>query len=324
MGGSAQKSDIGRLICSLKGGRPDRTPNFEIVIDRLNFSKILGRDAGGGSWNVPPEALLEVARRCGQDAIPCPLHHSGAKEGSVETMLDFERLPKPDFGVRREKLKSYLKAVEGSGVGVCACFSGPLTPSYMLCGPIPIQSFMLKIYDSPELIDALLDYNMNFALSLIEAIADLPFDFLYIGDDVTGFMSPEHLASLWAPREERIIKAAKATGRPVLAHCCGPLADVLPYFSKWGVDAVNPIQTNVNDIYKIREDFPSLALVGNVDVNDILTFGTPETASASARELISRLAPAGGYVMASSHSILDSVKLENYCAMIRTAWESRI
>jgi uroporphyrinogen-III decarboxylase len=178
------------------------------------------------------------------------------------------------------------------------------------------------VYSAPHIVDALLDFYTEYTLAVIRAIRDLPFDFFYIGDDVTGFVSPEHLDALWARRHERIIRAAQETGKPVLCHCCGPQAEALPYFSRWGVDAVHPLQAGVNDIYAVRERYPNLTLVGNMDVN-LLSFGSPADVAANTLEHLDRLGPAGRYVACSSHSIIDSVRPENYRAMLETAWNWR-
>jgi len=189
----------------------------------------------------------------------------------------------------------------------------------MATGPIPIQSFMELIHDQPDLVDRLMDTVTDYYLDVIGAAGDMPFDLWYIGDDVTGFMSPAMLKELWARRHERIVRAAQETGKPIICHCCGDQTEVLPYFAHWGVDAVHPLQPDMNDIYAVREQYPELALVGNISVQDVLTFGTPEEVARDTEEHIARLGDAGGYIVGSSHSIIDSIPPENYEAMVRTA-----
>ena len=190
----------------------------------------------------------------------------------------------------------------------------------MASGPIPIQSFLYMIYSDPAVVEGLLDFYASYSVAVIHAIADMPFDFFYIGDDVTGFVSPEQLDHLWAQRHERIVRAALDTGKPVLCHCCGSQKEVLPYFDRWGVQAVHPLQPDMNDIYAVREQYPHLALVGNISVQETLTFGSPEDVAADTLDHLRSLAPFGGYVVGSSHSIIDSVPPENYRAMVETVW----
>ncbi|MBN8216436.1 MAG: hypothetical protein J0L75_07315, partial [Spirochaetes bacterium] len=183
------------------------------------------------------------------------------------------------------------------------------------------QSFMLLIHDEPDLVDALLDFYLEYDLRLIEAFRGLPFDFWYLGDDVTGMMGRSHLERLWKPRQSRIVRAMKASGKPILMHCCGPVAEILPWVDEWEIEALHPIQPVVNDIAAIRRAHPKLTLVGNLDIN-LLSTAQPRAVRAEADALLSGLRGDGGYVLCSSHSIIDSVEPENFLAMARAAWES--
>jgi len=313
--------DARRLVTVLRGGKADRVPNFEIVINRRNLAAILEKEPSGTSlWNIPPEEALAVVLAVRQDAIPCPLQFY-LPRGSVYTGDDLQGVRIPEISERRDKLSKFLSVAAGTGVGVCACLSGPFTASCMTSGPAPIESFLLMIYEDPETVERLLDFYTSYSIAVIQGIHDLPFDFFYIGDDVTGFVRPGHLEELWAGRHEKIIRAALDTGKPVLCHCCGSQKEVLPYFNRWGVHAIHPLQPDMNDIYSVRKEYPHIALVGNISVQDVLSFGTPEAVRADTLNHLERLAPDGGYVVGSSHSIIDSVPPENYRAMLNATWE---
>jgi uroporphyrinogen decarboxylase len=58
-----------------------------------------------------------------------------------------------------------------------------------------------------------------------------------------------------------------------------------------------------------------LTLIGNIDV-DLLARGTPEQVEAQVKLRISQLAKGGGFLLASSNSVCDYVKPENYTAML--------
>jgi len=317
---SVKIPDINRLLAAFAHREADRVPNFEITINGRGISHILGTQTDQGLWQLSPESSVEVVNRIGQDAIPCPIQFH-LEKASICSNEDFDRIKKsvayPDV---KSKLESYLKRSLGTKIGVCPCLSGPLTASYVAAGPISIESFMIMIFEQPELVESLLDFYTEYTLNAINKIKDLPFHFLYIGDDVTGFIGPDRLGDLWAERHEKIITAAKATGRPVMCHCCGPMADVLPYFRKWEIDAIHPMQPNVNNIYQIHRDYPEFALVGNIDIN-LLSFGTKEEIMVDTKKHIDSLSDDNSYVVCSSHSIIDSVVPENYLAMIQSAWE---
>lgn len=326
---NAATSDIRRLLAALHHEKFDRVPNFDILIDDRSTRHILGMPPGGERvtlWSLPPEDAIRLVQAVGQDAIACSMTWQTDPWGAIRSHADADKIVPPDPRLARAKLERYLAAAEGTGVGVCARLSGPMTLTYLTLGPVPIESFMYLIYDQPDLVERVMDIYLDYHLRLIDAIKDLPYHFYYIGDDISSttgpMISPADIARLWAPRTSRLIRAANATGRPILFHCCGMQAPILPYMVEWGVNAVHPIQPVANDIYAMHAEYGKhLTLVGNIDVADVLSYGTPEEVRQSVREHIERLAGDGGYVVCSSHSIIDSVPPENYLAMCKATRE---
>jgi len=103
-------------------------------------------------------------------------------------------------------------------------------------------------------------------------------------------------------------------------HCCGNLHEVLPYLVELGVDAVTPVQANCNDIYAIKRAVgDKLCISGNMAIDGVLAFGTPQEVKEDTKAHIDGLAYDGGYICASSHSICDAIPPDNYFAMIETA-----
>ncbi len=319
---NVQHSHIDRLLNALQRKPVDRVPNFEIIVDNRSTRKLLGMPAEGSSvtsWTVAPQDAVRLARMTGQDAIVCSLTWM-AEEGSIESRADADAIVIPDPVDARGSMQACLDAIQGTNLGVVARLTGPLTLTYMAMGPVPIESFMMWLYDDLELVEHLMDMFVDYHLRLIDAISDMPYHLYYIGDDVSSstgpMISPHHLAELWAPRARRLVQAAKATGKPIIFHCCGMQAPILPYLVKWGVNAVHPIQPVANDIYRMKADWGEhLTLIGNIDAAGVLTSGTPDEVRAEVREHIDRLANDGGYVVCSSHSIVDSIPPENYLAM---------
>lgn len=317
------KSDIERLLAALYHVKMDCVPNFEVMLGPEILSRLLGKKVVDDLWSIDPYYAVQAAQVAGQDAIPCPLRFS-FPEGSITSHQDVDKFAAPIPSKQRARLKAYLKAVQGTRVGVGVSISGPLTPTYMSCGPIPIQSFMYLIYDQPDLIERLMDIYTGYYSGVIQAVADLPFHFFYIGDDVCSnagpLISPQHLEKYWVPRVRKIVQVALSTEKPVIFHCCGELSSVLPYLVQWGIHAVHPIQPVVNDIYTIHALYGErLTLIGNMDVASILSYGTPQEVAEDTRFHINRLSKNGGYVVASSHSITASVPFDNYMAMVSEA-----
>ena len=61
-----------------------------------------------------------------------------------------------------------------------------------------------------------------------------------------------------------------------------------------------------------------MALKGNVDCAQTLTFGSPEEVVEATKAALRQGMPGGGFILSSSNSIHSAVKPENYMAMLKT------
>jgi uroporphyrinogen decarboxylase len=64
-----------------------------------------------------------------------------------------------------------------------------------------------------------------------------------------------------------------------------------------------------------------LTLCGAIDTQKILPFGTPEEVRQEVKRVIEILAPGGGYMLSSVHTIMNEVPPENILAMVDAAVE---
>lgn len=316
-------SNIDRLLKTFKHEKTDRVPNFEIQIGARSVAHILNQNGYKQTfWAMPPEDAVALVTAIGQDAIVCSICPPMPPHGSIQTPDDLAAYLNADIDIAtmRAKLQTYLNAVVGTDIGVVLRLGGPMTQTYMSCGPVPVQSFMLMLYDQPELIDACMDLYTGWMLKIIDACKNMPFHLYYIGDDLCDNKGPmislELINRIWAPHYQHIIAAAHATKRPVICHCCGNQTSVIPYWLKWGVEAWHPLQSGANDIYSIKKNYGDrVTLIGNISVG-VLSSGTQDEVREDVRRHIDVLARDGGYVVCSDHSIIDSVIPENFQTMI--------
>ncbi|MEN3203792.1 MAG: uroporphyrinogen decarboxylase family protein, partial [Atribacterota bacterium] len=70
------------------------------------------------------------------------------------------------------------------------------------------------------------------------------------------------------------------------------------------------------DIGLLREAYPELCLIGNVNNKTTLVLGKPEDVMAEAAECVLAAGLQGRYILASDHSIHHDVPTENVLAMI--------
>jgi len=115
------------------------------------------------------------------------------------------------------------------------------------------------------------------------------------------------------------------TKAKVFFHTDGDVFDLIDDFVEIGIDILNPIQTaagKMADLAGLKQRYgKNLVLCGAVDTQRVLPYGTPETVRQEVRRVLEILAPGGGYMLASVHTIMDEVPPENILAMVDAAAE---
>ncbi|MFX0139340.1 MAG: uroporphyrinogen decarboxylase family protein, partial [Candidatus Hodarchaeota archaeon] len=100
---------------------------------------------------------------------------------------------------------------------------------------------------------------------------------------------------------------------------CGDIFPIFEDLVKAGIDVINPIEpTTANpeyDIFRLNKKFgDTITFCGNLSPQMLAT-GEISEVEAYTKRLIQELAPGGGYIFSSGHSINPAVKLENFLAM---------
>jgi uroporphyrinogen decarboxylase len=320
-----REPDIRRLVGAMRHEKVDAVPNFEDIIDPRVVSSVLGKPSPD-SPSLPIQDAIELARRTGQDAVT----RGGGSFPSVDGMFcdwpDIDRWRPPDYSPFRASLEADCRALEGTGIGLNLVLAGPFFSTYLAVGPIKIQDFLIKLYDDLPFVERLFDIQLHDQLRKLETVMDLPISLFGISDDTcdaNGFMcSPDLMDRIWAPRIGKLVDLARQKRIPIHWHCCGKLDQVIPYVLRWGIDTVQPIQPLCNDIYALKSRYDDqVSFRGNINIQGVLAFGTPEEVRADVRAHIDRLATGGGYIVGSSHSVTDAIPPENYRAMIEATWE---
>jgi uroporphyrinogen decarboxylase len=132
------------------------------------------------------------------------------------------------------------------------------------------------------------------------------------------FMSPDMWREYFKPYYKRIIEDAKKFDLIVYFHCCGNLYDVIPDLIEIGVDILDPIQTsarrmNFNDL---KRDFgKDLCFHGGVDMQQLLSKGTPEQIKEEVSKIKDLFACQGGLLLGPSHVLTRDIPVRNVVAM---------
>ena len=170
-----------------------------------------------------------------------------------------------------------------------------------------------------KIIDYLADWQTEIGLEMIDAGVDS----IMIGEDFADsrgtFMSPTHFREFILPALKRQTQMLRKSV-PVILHHCGNISSVLEdIINETGADGLHPLQPEAMNIADVKRRVGDrVCLWGNISVNT-LSLGSPEDVAKEVKERIKDCAPGGGYILGSSHSLIDSVKVENLYAMIKAA-----
>ena len=252
------------------------------------------------------------------------LYYMGGTINNFEEYEEFP-LPDPDSPLRENMFKS-AKEIEEECKGKICCAPGITGMMEMTWEGFGLQNFsrlLVSRKNSKKVFDDRGKFSVEMVKRLIEWGATGP---MLIFDDYGYkkglFMSPRNYREFVLPWLERICKTAHKGGLQVILHSCGDIYQIFEDIIKSGVDAINPIEpTTANpdyNIFKLHEKYGSeITFVGNVSPQD-LSDKEPSIIRAYTKKLIKKVAPGGGFILSSGHSINPSVRLNNFLAMRET------
>ena len=326
-----------RMMRVLQRQVPDRVPHFEWLVDRRvrealypgcknnnDFAVHMGHDA------VIFDPIF-TKERVGSDrwrsewgfvTQDTPEEHGIEVESPIKTMADFEQFSPPDphdparYTVIEEAVEQYRgdKAVI---VHLNDVFS---LPRYLM----GMQDLLMAIALEPELVKALVEMSVDYNLKLAKEITARGVKIVYTGDDIAYnkglLMSPTHFRELLYPGFLRVMSGFKELGLYVIKHTDGNLWSIMDLLVDSGFDCLDPIDPQAGmDLGEVKAKYGDrVALKGNVDCADLMTFGTVEETIEATKTALRQGMPGGGYILSSSNSIHSAVKPENYAAMMRT------
>jgi uroporphyrinogen-III decarboxylase len=196
---------------------------------------------------------------------------------------------------------------------------------------LTFEGLSYKMYDNPELVDALLthvvDYYFEVSRRIFDAAADV-IDIFFIGNDFGGQTGPligeKHFRRFYMPHLKRLADLGHDYGLKVLMHCCGGFVPLIPAMIEAGLDGVQALQPTCRgmDPAELKAAFgDKLVLMGAVDTQ-MLIEGTPEQARAETRRVMAIMKPGGGYICSPSHDyLLPETPVKNVLALYETVRE---
>lgn len=341
-----------RFITALRGGQPDYVPLFEFpcsqnlyeymlgyrpqyyeAADVINLSLDLGLDGAfipyGGFKGYTARVDKKIDEQTYIDEWGTTYKDTGASwpvAGPVGYPIrikqDLKRYKSPDptLSARLDGIR-IAKELAGDHVAVMGGINGPLTVAHMLSG---LDILMVSIYEDPSFVDDLLKIGYEYYLEACKQMIAVGVDAICIAEDMgystSLFMSPNSFRHHLFPLLDSLIRLIKSSDIPVFLHCDGNINQILDDLVGLGINGLHPLERKSNmDIFAIKEKYGDhLCLIGNVDSSGALCNGTPDDIRAQVFQLYDKVAPGGGFILASDSDLRDDMPIENILAMFET------
>jgi hypothetical protein len=190
-----------------------------------------------------------------------------------------------------------------------------LTELYTTIG---FERFSIWLHDHPELIADALRYYAELNTRWTDLVArERLCPLIFIGEDIAAnhglLFRPSWLRKHFITYLKRICHPLAETGIKIIFHSDGNTMEILDELIDAGIDGLHPIEPAAGmDLAYLKCHYgENLILVGGVDANKTLPFGTKAEIQAAVEKCIKTAGRGGGYFIGSSGEIGPAVPLEN-------------
>lgn len=333
--------DYTRILQTFRFKEPDRVPTMELLIDLPVQEQFLGRPiktlddeiefyakAGYDFFyqkasyefpGIPPVLAFgtDIRRAAQKDRSDISFDPHGERPLKDRAGFARYRWPAPD-AIDYSNMDRAAQLIP-EGMGIVAGVGGIFARAWILMG---FDTFCTELADDPDYVGEVFEAIGSVQVEVARRLVRKPRVFaLWYSDDfayVSGPMvSPAAVRRHLFPHMRKMVGIAHDAGLPFIYHGCGNLLSVLDDLLNMGIDALHPIEPKAMNIYELKQRlYGRVAIIGNVDVGEVLTRGTAKAIEADVKEHIRRLAPGGGYAISSSNSISYYVPIDNYRAFL--------
>jgi uroporphyrinogen decarboxylase len=265
-------------------------------------------------WGLQPGLRMHGAGTAG---------HPLARAQSVQDILDYP-WPSPDWF-------DYPGANQSAAAygGHFVVFGGFSPIFYLIADLCGMEKALLDVIMNPELIHALVDRIVEFYTGYFSRVAVVcrgNVDAIAFGDDFSGqlnmLLSPAHWREYFKPAWSRLFSIVKGYGYKIMFHSCGSVYPVIPDLIEIGLDVLYPVQplSRSMELGLLKERFGSeLAFYGAIDVQGFLPWAGTEEIEQTVNRVAEMFRDGGGYVLSTSHVIMDDVPEQNVLALYKAA-----
>jgi len=206
---------------------------------------------------------------------------------------------------------------------------GDLFRMCQIGGPVSSLDWMLgtenyliySISDTTAVL-ALTEKVMEFEIARAKLFLDHGAQAIMIADDIAYnrglFLPPRIMDVLAYPFYREMIREIKAhRDVPVFLHTDGDIRLALERIVECGFNGLQSLQPSAGmDIAEVKRRYGDvLCLMGNMDLDRLMPFGTPEEIESQVRWLCETIGPGGGFILSTCNILINAIPPENALAM---------
>ena len=245
------------------------------------------------------------------------------------TVADVERYPWPD-PARDGEIDSLVEEARRlrreSDCALVLNVGGTMFAyAWFLCG----DDWFINLATNAPVVDALmeklLEVQLGRAQRILSALGPDGIDIAICTTDDLGMqsgllISPTQYRRFIKPRQRVFFDHVRSlSDAKIFMHNDGAIYPLIPDFIEIGVDILNPVQVecdNLSDTKRLKREFgQDLSFFGAINIQETLTFGTPQDVRDEIRRRIEDLAPGGGYILTPRWALRPEVPPENIFAI---------
>ena len=163
----------------------------------------------------------------------------------------------------------------------------------------------------------------------MEYTADMPIDGILFGDDWGDqrgvILGAERWRRFLKPRWAKIYEAVRASGKIVMSHSCGSVAEIMPDMIEIGLqvhESVQPEASGMNP-YELKQKWENeITFWGCLGSQSTIPRGTPGGIRSEIRHLKTAMGIGGGYILAPAKPLQSDTPTENAVAVVEAFTEN--
>jgi uroporphyrinogen decarboxylase len=239
--------------------------------------------------------------------------------GPIQSFEDFEKYRWPKISDVNFSPLEWLEKHLPSNMGCYDLTASIFEIVTMLLG---YETFCLKLYDEPELVNAIFEKVGNFYLDYTNALCDFSCVKLIWGSDDMGFrtstlVSDQILRQMVLPWHKHCAEIAHKKGRPYLLHSCGELTKIMnDLIYDVNIDAKHSFEDTILPVTEAKSIYGNqVAILGGIDV-DFLCREDENEIRNRVKQTLEICMANGGYCLGTGNTVANYIPLDNYLTML--------